>query len=71
MSLEGVWNVSGGCLECVWKVSGMCLEGVWSVSGSQKIVEVKIFFEGQKTFGGHLLGVRLFCGQYFWEVKIN
>ena len=50
----------------------MCLEGVWSVSGSQKIVEVKIFWRVKKTFGGNLLGVKLFyVVNIFGESKLT
>ena len=43
--LEGVWMMSGRCLDSnvleqimvfakfIWKVSGRCLEGVWNVYG--------------------------------------
>ena len=30
---EGVWKVSGWCLNGVWMVSGWCPDGVWKVSG--------------------------------------
>ena len=41
--LEGVWKVSGRCVDGVlgfwlsggwWRVSGECLAGVWKVSGA-------------------------------------
>ena len=33
MCLEGVWQVSGGCLEGALRVSRRCLESVWKVAG--------------------------------------
>ena len=46
--LEGVWKVSGRCLESTRKVSGGCLKGVWKVStrclgtGLVRIGQVKL-----------------------------
>ena len=40
MCMEGVWRLSGGCLEAyekgledVWMVIGWCLVGVWMAPG--------------------------------------
>ena len=53
---EGIWRVSGGCLEGVWRVSGGCLESVLRVSGSN--------FLGGNFFGWGVGGKKNFWGTF-------
>ena len=35
---EGVWKVSGWCLDGLWMVSGWCLDGVWECLDGPRVI---------------------------------
>ena len=74
--LEGVWKVSGRCVDGVlgfwlsggwWRESGECLAGVWKVSGAfECYLDCVWRVSGKSIQGVWKLDGRCLVGPYWW-----